>query len=198
MSVFGRQQAISLVESLDYSGDMFLALVDATIRGPVVEWASIKPTDLGDGWRVQDCDGDAPFVCVARNDEILGVMEVLRLPTEGRTLDQHVTGYYESIKNDRKDGCGADYKIATEPVRPVTAPDGDVIRYGFTGALGNAPGISERVIQFAGIRDDKLVILAASANDDGGCLSREGEFTTAQLRDFEPRLALLVNSSGLP
>jgi hypothetical protein len=178
---------------------------------PAINWSAPGSTDVGGGWAVHDCEGDGPLVCIEREDGAGGVLEIGRFPlaslaevTAARTrgeraaLDTQARVFLRDLEVDRKEGCGAGYRITPAPVRHLRAADGPVVRYGFIGS-GNDGAPSERIVQYAGIRGETLVILTANAYDIGGCLPPEGgAFTSGLLAEFEPRLDALVKASPFP
>lgn len=180
-----------------------------------VDWSALgsEPVAIGGGWTLADAEGEGPLFDVGRDGRLLGQLEVVSFPvetldgmretlagggTEIDALQEHAQGYLGSFRIDRAAGCGAGYAFRADPVEILGTPDGAAVRYGFTGVLaGGAP--SERVLQFAGLRGEDLVILTATAADEGGCLSPEGPtFTTEQLDLLAPVLAEVVPGSGLP
>lgn len=168
------------------------------------DWARPATVDLGEGWSVTDTEGDAPMVTVLRHGVPVGIVEYLDFPLEGgahgerAALDAHVAGYYDDIGADRRSSPIRGYRF--EPDAPVhlDTADGDAVRYGFRGTLPDGRP-SERSVHWAGVRDGRLVLVAASAYDEGGLFAREGsEFTSADLDAVADRLDRLVRSSGLP
>ena len=167
----------------------------APLTVPAFDWARPRPVDLGGGWSIEDCEGDAPLFCVRRNGEIVGSLEALRFPLEGKPPEQQAAAFLETFGDDRSKTCPG-HRFVVDAISKMTVADGPAIRYGFT--LSNGDDVVERVVQYAGERDGRHVIIAANAVDEGGCLAREGEFATANLIAFEPRLDALIRASGLP
>ena len=177
-----------------------------------IDWTAPAPTDVGQGWSVRDCEGDAPLVCVDRDGAPAGVLEIGRFPLDSLSevvaarqqdgdraaLDTQAKVFLRDLSADRKEGCGIGYGIAPAPVAHLRAADGPVVRYGFTGT-GDDGSPSERIVQYAGIRGTTLVILTANAYDVGGCLPPEGTaFTSGLLAEFEPQLEAAVKTSPFP
>lgn len=180
---------------------------------PVVDWEAVSTVALGGGWALDDAEGDGPFYDVRRDGDVVGQLEAGSFPVETLdvvaevldgggsavdALEAHAREYAGTFGDDRASGCGADYRFVANPAMVLDTPSGDVVAYGFTGTLADgAP--SERIVQFAGLRDDRLVILTATAADPGGCLPPEGPtFTSEQLESFRPLLVDVVAASGLP
>lgn len=168
------------------------------------DWARPATVDLGEGWSVTDTEGDAPMVTVLRHGIPVGIVEYLDFPLEGGTggeraaLDAHVAGYYDDIGADRRRSPIRGYRFEPDAAVHLGTADGDAVRYGFRGTLPDGRP-SERSVHWAGVRDGRLVLVAASAYDEGGLFAREGsEFTSADLDAVADRLDRLVRSSGLP
>lgn len=171
---------------------------------PVLDWVTHAPVDLGGGWSVSDTEGDGPLVTVRNDGMVVGLLEYLDFPIEARaaseraTLDAHVAAYLRDIGADRAQAPVKGYRFDPDAATHLEAADGAVVRYGFRGTMPDgAP--SERTIQWAGIRNDRLVLVSAAANDPGGLFPPEGTaFTSAQLDEVGDRLERLVLASGLP
>ena len=155
--------------------------------------------DLGDGYSLRDEPGDAPIVAIYRDGEHIGIIEINRFPVETRDLHEHVEKFHSAIGSDRKDGCGIEYDYRPEPPVPVSGPDGELVRYGFTGANARGEPATERTIQWAAIQGDELVIINVAAYDEGGCVGTEGaELTTAELEVVAPLIAPIIERSPFP
>jgi hypothetical protein len=162
-------------------------------------------------WQLQDEEGHGPFVSVVRNGRRVGAIEILEFPLDTlpevtaalangtrSALNAHVAAFLASFTSDRAAGCGVEYRFTPDPAEHTRALDGAVVRYGFRGTMRDGTP-SERVIHWAGVRGEFLVLLTASAHDAGGCLPPEGtEFTTADLDAFAPLLERVVLASRLP
>jgi hypothetical protein len=177
-----------------------------------VDWATPDGTSLPDGWGLATCPGDAPLFCVSQGGQAVGTIEVLEYPLatlpdlstvlaergEAAALEDHADRYVADFTAERTETCPPGYAVAGDPPRRLTAADGLVVRYGFTGTLANAAP-SEKTVQYAGLRDNTLVLFSAIAEDPGGCVPPEGtSFTSAQLSSFAPVLDRIIEASGLP
>ena len=169
-----------------------------------IDWSKPTHIDLGNGWAVTDTEGDAPMITVLRHGREVGIVEHLEYPLETAgddvrvALDTHVADFLKAIGDDRAGAPIKGYRFVPDPAVHLSAADGTIVRYGFRGTLPDGRP-SERTIQWAGIRDGRLVLVAASAYDEGGLFSPEGsEFTSADLDAVASRLDRLVRASGLP
>ena len=172
-----------------------------------IEWNSLGTVDLGDGWSLADAEGDAPIVAIRRDGEPVGIIELLMFPVdsldavadnlddgEDAALAAHAAEFLDALGADRAEGCGDDYGFVIEPAELFDAGDGRAVRYGFTGAPPGEP-VSERTIQWAAVRDDRLVLVQVSAYDPGACVAPGEELTVADLAEVEPLLAPAIEAS---
>jgi hypothetical protein len=176
----------------------------STVATVTLDWARPATVDLGDGWSVTDTEGDAPMVTVLRDGVPVGFVEYLDYPIDGladgdrAALDAHVAGYYDDIGDDRRGAPIRGYRFEPEAAVHLDTADGDAVRYGFRGTLPDGTP-SERSVHWAGVRGGRLVLVGASAYDEGGLFGLEGsEFTSADLDAVVERLDRLVRNSGLP
>lgn len=176
----------------------------------VVDWSpDAAPVDLGDGWTVRDCEGDAPLLCVDRDGELVGTLALSSFePTEDlaaadtpEELTDALRAFAESLEDgvvqDRAAGCGADYVVEHEPVAVVTMSGQPGVRYGFRGIEDGA--VTEFVLSYATVVDGQLWIVVAEAATDDGCMASEFDlFTPDDLATFLPRLDAVVAGTVLP
>jgi hypothetical protein len=166
---------------------------------PAFDWSDPAPVDV-DGWHLESCEGDAPLVCVERDGQIVGLVERLEFPLdsfddlaaplaagdEEAAYDALAAAFVRDLTADRETGCEDGYTVEPLPVIHVTTPDGTAARYGFAATTASGDP-AERVVQYAAVRGDTLVLLAANASSADGCLPPEGpEFTPHLLEAFEP------------
>ena len=178
--------------------------VTAAPREPVVDWARPTLVDLGGGWAITDTEGDAPMLTVLHDGVAVGIVELLDYEVPAGSdgpkvaLEEQAARFFEAIGADRAAAPIRGYRFLPDAIVHLSAADGAVVRYGFRGLLPDGAA-SERSIQWAGIRDGRLVLVAAAAYDEGGLFAREGsEFTSADLDAVADRLDRLVRASGLP
>ena len=176
------------------------------------DWRAPTRVALDDEWTLDDCEGDAPFVCVERNGETVGFLEIVEFPVESfeqlrepladgdeaRALEVLAESFFRDLRDDRSLGCGEGYTVEPIEPRPVTTADGPALRYGLVGTTADGAA-AERVVQYAAIRGETLVLLAANAYSADGCLASEGaEFHPDVLEAFEPVLDTVVFASPMP
>ena len=184
---------------------------DTDPPAPAVDW--LDPSlrvDLGDGYQLAHCPGDAPIQCITHDGQPAGLLELASYPLgslaeveanreqgERAALRAHVEDFVDSLEEDRATGCGPDYRLRAEPPKFVATSDGLLVRYGFSAGVGDVT--TERTLQWAGIRGEELTLLSITAIDEGACVPRdELESTTADLAALEPHLRRLVEASPLP
>jgi hypothetical protein len=177
-----------------------------------VDWEHPENAQLPDSWSLSFCDGAAGLVCVARDGQPAGHLEALgfevaTLPDfatalesagEAAALQDHARRFVEDFTADRAEGCGAGYSVTAAPTQQFATADGVVLRYGFAGAMADGRP-SEHVLHYGGVREERLILLVATASDPDGCLASGGEyFTSESLAAFVPVLDRIVIGAGLP
>jgi hypothetical protein len=177
---------------------------------PVIDWADLEPVDLGDGWIVRDCDGDAPLLCFDRNGEFVGLIELNTFPVPAElagvgsedelvaAMRTWATDNLDGVVADRSEGCGADYEVEVEAPVEQTVAGNNGVRYGFRGIEGGA--MTEYVISYATVADDQLWIVVADGAADGGCMGSDelDLFDPAVLETLVPLLDRVVAGMVLP
>lgn len=183
--------------------------------GPATDfrWGGDLPrTRLGDGWFVQDCEGDAPLLCFdsRRGGAGRAEMTIFDLVNEPKivadrdrygdavALRRHARRYYRIFAADIEGGCPRGYSF--HPLRPrdarVAGRDG--VRYGFV-VRSNTGARVERVVSFATVTRKRLVIVSAEGLTRRACVAIEGPtFKPRQLNTVEPYLARLAARGKLP
>jgi hypothetical protein len=170
------------------------------------DWWAPQTTQLGHGWTVGPCapaqlvpsTPGGKVLCLNDEDGRQAVIAHFRLtpPADGQ-VSSFTTRFKQEIATDRKAGCGSGYRIEDEPPVPLTPPDGDARRFGFTAGFNNAPD-TERTVEWAGIRGASLVVLSIVGYDPGSCLQNTGQGSLADLRQLVPAIDRLVLKFGLP
>lgn len=176
-----------------------------------VDWDDpSQVVELGDGFTVAACPGDAPLLCVALDGRQAGLLEaqshpIATLPMFDPAADDTTNltalaeDFLENFRVDRAEGCGADYRVNPVAVTPIVLAGRDGILFGFEGRLGDG-STSELNLHYAAVVDDAVVSISANAYDDGGCPGPGGldEFDTATLTNLWPHLDALLRSTPLP
>ncbi|HVM08557.1 MAG TPA: hypothetical protein VM345_08850 [Acidimicrobiales bacterium] len=182
----------------------------SVLRVPSISFSETAApmVDLGDGWEVGHCEGEAPIICVSRNGEHAGIIELSPFPVssfhtlagfraaiergdEEAALQLVVDDFLPTLQADRKDGCGADYVLDASPTSDATVLGRPGVRYGYVARKGKGP-VVERQISHATIIGDEVLLVNAAGYADDGCVPREGEFTPEQLNEFDRYLPGLV------
>lgn len=165
---------------------------------------------LDNGWTVQHCEGDAPFLCVRDSARtVLGTVEYASYPIdddlaaavgEGRVLEAleaQATDRHEWVARDRAAGCGEGYEYRGAPVTRTTVGGQPGVRFAFTGVVDGRE--VERHRSYSTFHAGQLWILSAPASDPAGCMATDlAEFAPADLATFEPYLDRVVAGSELP
>ena len=176
-----------------------------------IDWDDPAMTvELEDGWTVSHCEGSAPLLCVARDGELLGVVERFIADPHTYSAYDHeaaddtnlravAADFVAAFEADRAAGCGEGYVL--EPIEPQTFEWGGTpgLAYGFRGISENGTP-SEYNLQYSTISHGRLIFLVAAAYDEGGCPGKDDmiSFDTATLEAFQPHLEALLATSPLP
>lgn len=183
--------------------------------GPHVDfvWGEEMPrTRLSSRWSVNDCEGDAWFLCIKSNGKLAGLAELstFKLKDEpqissdreehGRmtALRRHARRHYRHFSEDRRNGCPADYEFRPMRVKDATVAGRNGVRYGFIVQDGDGRTV-ERVVSFATLTPRRLAIVVSDGLTDQACVSSEAQvFTPRQMKAFGPYLAQLAADGELP
>lgn len=176
-----------------------------------IQWGDqTKVMELGDGWEIAACEGDAPMLCVSREGRVAGVIEGSRFPVDSfevfepdapdlENLRTMAADFIASLRADRAKGCPSGYAVEELPPSVLSLWGAEVLRYGFIGTnLDGSP--SELSLQYATIDRDDVVLIAAPASDDGGCPGPGDlvEFDSRTLAALQPRLEAALEHIPLP
>jgi hypothetical protein len=146
-------------------------------------------------WTVEDCEGDAPILCVMDGDRVVGTVEYLQFPAEGETdLRARAADYYDTFEEDRGHAYGDDHTFTAFEPRDVTVGGQPGLRYGFTVTASDGL-VAERHVIYATVRGDSIHVVGASGYDMG---TEFFDFVPTELQLFEPRLDALVAERPLP
>ncbi len=178
---------------------------------PKIDWENPdNPVSVGVGWTVARCEGDAPLLCVARDGGLVGTVEwfisdphTYEVYDPSRhdeaNLQAMAADFMDSFTVDRAAGCGAEYVVEAIQPELIELRDGTGLVHGFRGT--NSDGTpSELHLQYRAFSEGRLILLAASAYDEGGCPGTDGlvPFDSAGLEAFRAHLELLLSLSPLP
>jgi hypothetical protein len=180
-----------------------------TTISAIESWAwGVGEVDLGDGYALGPCSGDADqFACISRNGSVIGSAEHLAFPVDAFDFLDGVDDPAESIEL-----IAADYVSTFTSDREATCPNLEFVSLvPTTSTIGGREGLrygfeeldEERVVEknvIYGVRGDETIdLFGFSAIAEGACLSNEGELTDPEVLDFLlPRLdqAIAVVDSG--
>lgn len=177
----------------------------------VVDWKDpSKVTDLGDGWTIQACEGDGPFLCVERDGVNVGTLEGIAFPVASfdaldpdgdvaANLATFANDFHESLEADRTATCGDGYVF--DRLGPETFGMGGTpgIFYGYRGTMADGSP-AELNLQYATIAGDQIVAITAIAYDEGQCPGRDdtSSWDSETLSEFRSRLERVIQESPLP
>lgn len=161
------------------------------------------------GWELTPCEGDAPLLCLARDGERVGYLElstypasVEEFPTAELTPDALVARAADAISShraDRAQGCPDGYAFTAPEPAVVDFGGADGARFEFT--VADADGeIVEHVVGFLTVRDHAMAILVAQATTSEACTydPELTPFLPDALADFAPHLGAVAAGSVLP
>jgi hypothetical protein len=182
--------------------------------GPKVsfQWGEpFGPVQLNDRWSVEDCDGDAPFICFSSTTGASGSAELLTYPLSshrrlqrdleegGRqyALRRWAYSHYRTFRDDRTD-CREGYTFHPFRPKPATVAGREGIRAGF--AVKDAAGtVVERSVTFATVTKTKVVIVGVEGLNKRSCLPILGPtFTPSGLKRMGPYVARMAATGKLP
>jgi len=158
----------------------------------------IDEVDLGDGYFLGPCEGDADQIaCVIKDDSVIGAAEHLPLSVESfdildgvddpvETIELIAVDYLATFLADRQTTC-PHLEFRELAPTPVTIGTGPGLRYGFE-ELDGSDLVEKNLIY--GVRQEQTIhLFSFSAIAEGACLSNEGELTDPALLDgLQPRL----------
>lgn len=179
--------------------------------GAVVDWTDpSRAVEVGSGWVVRACQGDAPLLCVERDGQVAGLVEATTFPTasfddfdptasEVESITAIAERFLSDLTADRAIGCGEDYRFEPQSPQPFVLAGLPGVSYGFSGTMPDGTP-SELILRYATIVGDHLVSVGADAYDDHGCLPDDEipSFDSAGLRELRPHLEELLHQSPLP
>lgn len=178
-----------------------------TVAAPVVgAWTDAFSLRLDGGWILSECLGDAADICVRRDSEIVGNLELAEYPLDDEDEDPvevargRAEDFLRVFSEDRGRGC-ADFEFLPDAVQPATVGGKPGVRTGFTLLAADGRTV-ERVITHYVVHDGALFLVNTDAYvHAGGCLDQSDvdlEFEPDVLADLEPHLDAIVAGTPLP
>ena len=162
------------------------------------DWWNPVEVDLGGDWVLRDCEGADTTLCFEHPDRRGGIVELFRFDAPADfNINAHAARFVEDFRNDRRLGCGVEYRVEPEPIEALDLPDGPARRYGFHGGAQGSVD-TERTIQWAGLRGTSLVIITLSGYDPGSCVAAMDEALLHDQAAVVDAIHALVLASGLP
>ncbi len=152
----------------------------------------IDSVELGGGYSVGPCEGDADQIaCITKDDVVVGSAEFLSLPTESfdfldgvvdpvESIELIAADYIATFQTDRQSTCpNLEFKTLAEV--PVTVAGGGGLRYGFE-ELDGVQVVEKNLIY--GVRiGENINLYSFAAIAEGACLSNEGELSDPAILD---------------
>lgn len=181
-----------------------------TVPTAVVDWSDPATiADLGDGWTVQACEGDGPFLCVQRDGAPIGTLEAISFPVASfdaldpdaevaANLAEFAKGFHDSLEADRVSSCDGYVFDRLGPDDFLL--DGQTgISYGYVGTMADGTP-AELNLQYATISGEQIVLITAIAYDEGQCPGRDDQSTwdSATLAEFRPLMEAVLRRSPVP
>jgi hypothetical protein len=171
----------------------------------VVDWDGRVVSLQLPGWSVEFCEGEGPFLCVERDGEPVGSVELLRTAVQqhatladvlGRggserdALEAAAAEFMAVLSADRRTGLAGAYQLSYEPATAATVMGKQGLRVVVEGRVGDR--IIERIVHYYAIQRDTSYLLAATGNERSGPL---GEFSMDDLKAFEPLFGEIAAAS---
>lgn len=152
-----------------------------------------------DGFRARGCPGDAPFLCVARAGEAVGLVEYFSFPvSQGAGIDSLIEDDYRTFTEDREGTCPAGFEVNTEEPAVAEVGGSEGRRSGYSVVDGGGRTV-ERYVKYWAVQDGRVHLVSAEAQEEGTCSPGEGAvFRDAVLTDFEPSFAAVAEGSRFP
>lgn len=180
--------------------------------GPLHDWDDLEvEVDLHDGWRLRDCEGDAPLRCLHGPDGALrGVVELIRFPehdglqgaydAEGAAaaLDELVAEFDGWLVADRGEGCPGHVVSADAPAQVTVAGAPAVIR-GHVLVSPEGEAVEGSLVTYIADGGD-LVLISIMATAPGACshVAELSELAPAELEALRTDLIALMVGGSIP
>jgi hypothetical protein len=158
-----------------------------TTTGVQTRWVwGVDEVDLGDGYLLGQCEGDAnQIACITQDGSLIGSAEHLPLPVDSFDILDGVDDPVESIEliavdyvatflADRQSSC-PHLEFRQLAPTPVTIGVGPGLRFGFEEREG--PVVVEKNMIYGVRVNESIDLYGFAAIAEGACLSNEGELT---------------------
>lgn len=174
---------------------------DSPVPAVSIDWSArpTQPLHLEDGFTVQGCPGDAPFLCVSREGDTVGSVEYGSYPASPQTsLASLIDDDYRSFTEDREASCPPGFEVETEEPADARVGGTGGKRSGYSVVDGDGRTV-ERYVKFWAVEYGRLHLVSAEAQEEGTCSPGEGAvFRETVLTDFEPSFAAIAEGSVFP
>jgi hypothetical protein len=166
-----------------------------------IDWSARpdEPVSLAGGFSVQGCPGDAPFLCISREGDEVGLVEYLNFPASpGTTVDGLIEDDYRTFTEDREGTCPTEFEVKTDEPAGAEVGGSEGRRSGYSVVDGDGRTV-ERYVKYWAVEGGAVHLVSAEAQEEGTCSPGDGaEFSDAVLADFEPSFAAVAAGSRFP
>ena len=158
---------------------------------PAWTWG-VEEVDLGRGYRLGPCEGDADQIaCITKDGSIIGSAEAIVFPVESfdvidgvddpvESIELIAADYVSTFASDRQSSC-PDLEFREIPSTQTTIGGLPGLRYGFQ-ELDDSRVVEANVVY--GVREDNTISLFNfAAIAEGACLGNEGELPDPAILD---------------
>lgn len=169
-----------------------------------IDWANLVELDpvTVEDVVLKDCEGDAPLLCVERDGNRLGSIELGLFPrdpeTDPQTLEALAKDHRSTFASDRREGCPSGYSVRSDATKRLPVAGLDGIRTGFTVLDADGKLVEHNITYFA-IDGDRLVTLGVEGlAAEGSCLELLGGFDAETVGELLPIFDRVAMGSVLP
>lgn len=191
-----------------------LVALIAGLAGPsgastTIDWHNRRAVDieLPNGWQLQACEGDAPFLCFFTPEGnpdgtvlLLDFELTAGTDTSRAAVEADAADLYRMTEEDRQFICGQDYELEGHPVEDFVVAGVPGYRFGFTLRDG-AGQPTEHVVLHLAFHAGKRYVVSTPFSDPAGCPGEDperDELPITAIDEIEPHLGQLVSDSVLP
>ena len=176
---------------------------------PTSSWTDRSTVDvrLPNSWRIEACEGDAPFLCATNPAGVVAgtlFLSVSDLAPDADTsragVEAYAADFHRTFEEDRLTTCGRSYRFQRDPVE--TADVGGVAGYQFGFTLSDGQGrTSEKVVLHLAHAAGRALVVSTIFTDPNLCPGADHErieFKVADMPDVLPFIDGVVAGIGLP